>query len=326
VAESDSTKHVVHIVAKIPLAALHDIFRQYPLVKSSLMRFTFFLNAPATATMTYSGNDAASKLLTSMSVTSPHGSFPVSVAPYASQVRMADDANACVQTVNVRIGNSAIGAKSNHPLQQCQLMCCMMELNANVEKAYVGDPKKTFVYDETVHSVWTQGGSGDSSQKTTIVSSGLSRLRKMVLIYTNAESTALIPAARQNPFDSAGFMFTSSPNVNLTNLQVAVSGQNVFPEALSTDFAQWHETKQALMNGGDLYSKINMGLLSFDEWQAGNYRHLVFDLSRVSAAEADDLMKSITIQFACDVKCEFVAIVYTERSMTVHAESGQIII
>jgi hypothetical protein len=199
----------------------------------------------------------------------------------------------------------------------------MIELNANVEKAYLASPEKTFIFDDTVHSVWTQGGSSDSSQKTTILSSGLSRLRRLVLVYTNAESTALIPAARQDPFDSAGFMYTTSPNVNLTNLQVAVSGQNVFPEALVTDFAQWHETKQAgLMNGGAMYSKINTGLLSFDDWQAGNYKHIVVDLSRVSAAEADDLMKSITITFASDVKCEFTAIIYTEKSMTVHATTG----
>jgi hypothetical protein len=153
----------------------------------------------------------------------------------------------------------------------------------------------------------------------------MSRLRRLVLFPFHADISGIVPTALENPYDLAGFGMTSSPNIHITNFNVQVSGQPVFPEPINSDFQFWQNAKQMYLNGGAI-GEVQSGLVSYDEWSRGGFKHYVVDLSRTSDYAADDMMKNLTVTMSCSVKTQWLAVVYQEKSMKIQAEAGQLVV
>jgi hypothetical protein len=204
----------VHILATIPLGFFSEFFEKVPLIRNSYFQLVINTNTNVLSTLTYTVAASAITNCSTAQTTSPFGVCPFMVSP-AALIGEADIVTGLQYEglvdgeqilVRLDIARSQNATATPHPLSQCRLYATMVTLTAQYEAAYLQQTLRKVLFNDVL--VYSSGVLTNIpariGQVNNIVTSGLSRLRKMVIFpFINAADNANV-----NPTNSP---FTSEP-------------------------------------------------------------------------------------------------------------------
>ena len=128
-----------------------------------------------------------------------------------------------------------------------------------------------------------------------------------------------------SPFSSSPG--TTAPQASITNLNVLVSGQNIYQSNYMYDFEEFLQEVHGsnAINGG-ISLGLSSGLLSQNDWENG-YRFCYVDLSRRISQPNDDISRSIQVMFtnSANYATDYYFIIGFEKSITISTSTGSLI-
>ena len=306
--EYTSTKSTINIIAKVSLGHLDDYFRKCPLTKNSLYRMEFFVNTSSFAIVTATATD---KYDTLSSMTTSFGFNPIEVSPYTTW----NGADASGRLITSLMVKASIG----HTITACELVIPMYELSPEAESSYLSDAVKTFNYDKVLFQKLNSVASTVATGNL-LISSGTSRARKLVILpfYDNDLT---------NPFTSFGSGFLSSPFATVSDFNVLVSGIPLFNTNLNTPVEFFKEFKRETLNNGVDDAVLNSSMVDLSQYKS-QYGAIVVDLTMNSKEKDDDLSKSYSVTFTNPMilPCSYLCYLYYEATVSINAETGQIVL
>lgn len=319
------------ILATIRLKDCLDVFNQLKLVRGMQMRITIGLNQ-ATTEFTASGDTIT---LTSNPVMSSGMTNPIMYASAA-----ANNPNAGVQASATSI-KLAVGVAGNSldswnggysgflALQKARMYINSYVLRDDKMREYIAHPVHTITHCSQYDYKPVTGVL--SGANTTVNISQTVRNPKFVLglPYANTASNVfnvvgVTCPVYQSPFDTAPA--TTTPLASITQLQVLVSGRNVFYQPEAYDFDQFINefAKINAVNGNDI-DGLTSGLISPYLWDNA-YRAVVADLSRFNTPENRGLPVSIDVQYVNNTKVamDYLWFVFYDDSFDLNVLDGSI--
>ena len=120
---------------------------------------------------------------------------------------------------------------------------------------------------------------------------------------------------------------TCSPYCGVSNLNVFLSGQNVYSQSKNFNFEKFlDESRTSLSINGGLCIGMSSGLISQLDHDSG-YGFITIDLSRRDQS-VDSVSKSVQVQFtnSGSLATDYVCIIEYEKSISVDIENGAIVI
>jgi hypothetical protein len=333
---STNTDNVHYILATIPLKILHDLFRKMPLVKGAYVRLILNLNTQCQSVVTIS----ASKF-TTYSTTSLNQTFPLMLSPIGTGEGTVHN-SATTATLGIGIAKSYNTATSyTHPVSTCRLYCKVCEMTPTAEEAYLSAvPTKTILYNDILSYQSLSNASG--SNVSQILTNGVSRPRYLLIIpqlagLINGSTIANLTTSynagvgqlgtpMNSPFSSSPG--TTAPQASITNLNVLVSGQNIYQSNYMYGFEEWlQEVRGSNALNGGISLGLSSGLLSQNDWENG-YRFIYVDLSRRVSQPNDDISRSIQVIFTNSASfcCDYYFIIGYEKQLTISTSTGSLII
>ena len=328
-----------YIIATIPLKIIHDLFKKLPLTKGMYMRLILNLNTQCQSAITLTGSN-----WTGYSTTSLNNVFPCMISPIGTGngVVLASGTSA---TVSLGIGKSYNTTTSyNHPVMtSCRFYARVCSMTPSYEEQYLSAvPTKTLLYNDILsfQALSTQAGASISQ----ILTNGISRPRYLLIVPQMAGSingsakatlgttwsagfgTASLGSPMNSPFSSAPG--TTAPQANISNLNILVSGQNIYQSNYNYGFEEWlQEVRGSNSLNGGIPLGLSSGLLSQNDWENG-YRFIYVDLSRRMSQANDDISRSIQVQFtnASTYCTDYYFIIGYEKSITISTSTGSLII
>ena len=308
-----ATQANIQIMARIPLGHLDDYFRKCPLTKNSLYRMEFFIN---TGKFKVEMDGAKNyKGLTSMSTS--FGFNPIQIGDAAAW----GSVGATSIEVDMAIKNDALKA--------CVIDIPMYELSPTAESSYLSDAVKTFNYNKVLYQKLGVIAS-DQPTGNLLISSGTSRARKLVMLpcYEYASVAGNIASSDMlSPNSSFGSGFLSSPFAHVSDFNVIVSGIPLYNTNLNTPVEFFNEFKRETLNNGVDTAVLNASKVDLEQYKS-QYGAIVVDLTQNSKEKDDDLSKSYSVTFTNPTKlsCSYLCYLYYEATVSVNAETGQIVL
>jgi hypothetical protein len=333
------------VIVKIPLTFMCDLFKQCPLVKNGMWTLSVMHNANSQVTISTGGSDFANPVteatfnditVTGLSPTTPNGFLPMQVGSmiYGSGIGtdMFGSGTPGSLTVQCRIGSVSggpftalvpSGFSTAPPIPNCRLLLSMVTLSPEAESRYLANPVKHLVFQDMVYKHIT---ASNGEYFDNLVYNNVSRLRKLVMLPYHTRPTGTITPQNDclSPFSSFGASYLSSPYARLSEFQVLISGQPMYPRALNTIEEFYGEFRNTcLVNGGSYGAEYN-GLISQQDWSL-QYGAYVVDLSRKSAS-IDSLTQTISLQFKNNTKYPMGihCFLFYEKELYLNVETGQL--
>lgn len=320
----------LNLLCTIRLKDVHQFFDAMPLNKSN-MRLIINTNGLPNSTNIFTVGAAAGQIDTYSVNPTTGGSLPVMLSstnagnPLATLTAAAAIAFRC-----------GINIDSSTSLQTvCRLYAPSYKLNPSYELKMLDEmPIKTVRYNDLLnYNIQNVGGISAGAQLSQNLFSLVSNPQYLVLIpmFTDVGAVVASPALGASlgvkPYNSP---FTSEPGTTspfaaLTNIQVFIGGQALYPNPLQYDYENYMEEVSQLnaLNGG-VVSQLTSGLITNKMWSSG-YRYYVFDLRRGSP---DSLRagKSISIQFTnnCQTAIDLFCFCTYQREISVRTEDGMV--
>jgi hypothetical protein len=291
------------VMATIKLKHLHPFFQSVPLLKGAYLRMTLTLNN-SSVTITQDAH-ANTRTMTLGEVSNPVGGVIPFVISSAAQNNggfdRSDDNTAATFTTNVSVGkkclNTALGNTAEGTLgDMITLNVPSYAFNPVFEQSYLSTPIKRIVY-EDVYLYQLRNLSGSINQ---LLTNGIANLKSILIIpfHTNLSGVAttdnrLSYPSYQSPFNGAGCGCTD-PLINLTNLNIVISGQNLLQDNLKYNYQTFnhHLYGAGSVNGG-MTDGLVSGLISKEMFE-NIYGYYYFDLSRDLPVE-DAVPKSVQL-------------------------------
>ena len=333
---SSNTDNVHYITATIPLKIIHDLFKKMPLVKGAYVRLILNLNTQCQSVITIT----ASKFAT-YSTTSLNQTFPLMISPMATTNGFVLNGTTSI-TTGVGIAKSFNTATTySHPLSTCRFYARMCEMTPQAEEAYLSAvPTKTILYNDILsYQVLNQASGSNVSQ---ILTNGVSRPRYLLIIpqmagtingsskdnLTSSYSAGVgqLGTPMNSPFSSSPA--TTGPQAVITNLNVLVSGQNIYQSNYTYGWEEWlQEVRGSNAINGGISMGLSSGLLSQNDWENG-YRFCYVDLSRRISQPNDDISRSIQVLFtnSANYAMDYYVIIGFEKAITISTSTGSLII
>ena len=220
---------------------------------------------------------------------------------------------------------------ASHFMTSCRIYYPTVTLKPEKLLNYISENRnKNVVYTDILFNQWNTITAG--SQFSQLVQSGVSNIKSVIIMPLLSQTVNGLP----NPACMTGVSafsqllspFDTCPNTtgpfSLTNLQIAVGGQNILSTTLNYGFENFLEQTS-------LYEKINSsdiglscGLISQNYWENG-YRVYYVDCSRSNNA---DLLtpRNVTISFTNNTQVTLDIMVFIEyyKSLVVDVETGNI--
>jgi hypothetical protein len=333
---SSNTDNVHYILATIPLKIIHDLFRKMPLVKGAYMRLILNLNTQCQSAITMNAGIYSGYTTTSLNQT-----FPVMVSPIGGGEGFVISGTTAV-TVGVGIAKSYNTATTySHPVSTCRFYARMCEMTPTAEEAYLSAiPTKTILYNDILSYQSLSNASG--SNVSQILTNGVSRPRYLLIIpqlagSINGSTVANLTTSynagvgqlgtpMNSPFSSSPG--TTAPHASITNLNVLVSGQNVYQSNYTYGFEEWlQEVRGSNALNGGISLGLSSGLLSQNDWENG-YRFIYVDLSRRISQPNDDISRSIQVIFtnSANIAMDYFYIIGFEKQLVISTSTGSLII
>ena len=214
-------------------------------------------------------------------------------------------------------------------------------MTPQAEEAYLSAvPTKTILYNDILsYQVLNQASGSNVSQ---ILTNGVSRPRYLLIIpqmagtingsskdnLTSSYSAGVgqLGTPMNSPFSSSPA--TTGPQAVITNLNVLVSGQNIYQSNYTYGWEEWlQEVRGSNAINGGISMGLSSGLLSQNDWENG-YRFCYVDLSRRISQPNDDISRSIQVIFtnSANTAMDFYFIIGYEKQLTISTSTGSLII
>lgn len=286
----DAHTAVCYILATVRLADLADFFKELPLVKGTYIQMTVNTNG-SVQTISYA------KDTTALSTTTPQITGltnPIMVSSAA-----ADQPNHWMNTsfgagetgtFKVSCGVGTV-AGINNPLLggRTRLSIPLFSLNPLYEQRYLSLKTKDVYYTDIYTYMYYNIAAGESFNF--LATNGISQPEEVTCVpFLNKASNGTLTTVPvyQSPFASEPG--TPSPIV-LTNLNVAISGSNIFQQMFDYDYQAFlTELASTGLNGGE--SVITSGLISQQDFTY-LYRYYTANVGR--RLPNDDVARSVQI-------------------------------
>ena len=298
-------------------------------MKNSYYKLIINTHLPTTATLVTATGTATYNTAT---VNSPYGVCPFQVSPLStdSTTGLGLSAVTGIQTMSVKMGISSVtGTYVNvlaHPLSSCRLYACLLTPTPLYEQIYLKNPVKQLLYNDYLsYNTMTNIVPGGTVNQ--LLTPSLSRLRTLYLFpFLSASANGNSGLQQMNsPFDSCPSV--CAPYAYLTNLQVQLSGMNIYQEVKTMRFQNFLEEVRPKnsINGG-LLAGLSSGLIDFNYYNT-SYPVIVVDLSRKNV-EDDDIAKSVLVSFINSSKrtLDILGIIEYEKCVNLNVEVGSIVL
>ena len=323
--EKTSSLITYHILATIPMRFLHDFFDKAPLMKNAYYRLVINTHLPTSATIAYTTAPAVGS---TVSVNSPYGVCPFQISEVSSAGGLGFKKTTTASNITVRCGIVSAGtaATSFQGLTSCRLYGCLMEMSPQMERQYLSSPVRKVLYNDFL-SFNTITGIASGATVNSLLTPSLSRLRTLYIFpfITKSANGTLAIAPMNSPWDSAPG--TCSPFSYITNLNVQLSGINIFLENKSYRFQQFlEETRPKNSINGGLQMGLSSGLVN-QMFYDSSYPVVTIDLSR-HPQESDDIAKSVLVSFTNQASkaMDYICIIEYEKQLNLNVEVGAIVI
>ena len=333
VRQNDGSNITYHILSIIPMRIFSDFFNKMPMAKNAYYQLVINTNTNVYSTLTYT---IAGNAVTSVAQTtsSPNGVTPYIISPATHEAEDLSSglrlANAVVDqstvSVSLDISRSREPTATPHPLSQCRMYCSMVTMTPMYEELYLKNKLKRVLFNDFLsYSGGSLSGITPNTQINHILTSGISRLRKLIIYpFRSAVSNAgYSPIA--SPFTTEPA--TCSPYCFLSQFNVSLSSTPIYPQNQQYNFENYlHEVYPCGAINGGLSSGMNSGLIAQHEWDT-SYGMVVVNLERHLPSE-DDVSRSVSIQFTnrnthtIDVIC----LLEYEKELSVDVELGALVI
>jgi len=281
---------IYNMIGIVKLADICPLFKQMGLIKGLLIRLTLTLNQPTfTFTTTTTTFSAAT-------VSFPYGgqTNPVMIASGEAsnggqQLRTAGDTFTCDARIGATPFSSALssGVSTNTgPFGQTQVRLWVQSviLPPSEETELMSSPIRTYKYNDIYETDFNVAAGATVNQ---LLFNSVPRCRNLVLI--PQDQTYGITS----PYDSAAG--TTLPMCGLTNLQVQLSGMNLFMNPVSYDYRMFLEQVQRTGLNDGLIDGLSSGLIGFNQWE-NNYRFYRVNLFQGNGSE-DEVVKNVQVSF-----------------------------
>lgn len=310
------------MIAKIRLIDLSsDFFEKIPLVKGMSMRLTLNLNTGSQVITRAAGTMVTATASTNII----GGTFPAMIASVAAN-------NGCVGitavtdtlTLNIsiaKVSNSALGANgvSHTSLSACRLYVPLYQMNPDfaAQLLSLGNKRKVTYTDILQYKI-----TNVSSTFNSLVTNGVTNPKRVIIVpfWSTSNTNAYSPLL--SPFDpSPG---TTTPLVALTQLNLQLSGQNVWSLNELYSYEQFiHELSDSGINGGRTIG-LGSGLLDQLDFET-SYRYYVCNVGR-RLPNDNKTPKSVQIMgtVAAAVALDLYVFIEYERECTVDIFTGEI--
>lgn len=312
-----------YILATIRLKDVSDFFEKIPLVKGAQMKITLNTNT-GTSTVTVAAGPTLTTTLAGLNMIG--GTFPALCASATANNGMAACAGAgngdlLLNLSIAKISNSALVANSAnivHPtLTACRMYVPLYSFNPEIAQQYISLGTKRKIYYNDIYS-YTILSVGNGSTFNTLITNGITNPKRLIIVPFHASSAALSPLL--NCFDTAPA--TTTPFAALTQLNIQVSGINVWSMNEQYDFEQFlQELSDTGLNGGKT-TGLSSGLINQLDF-ASSYRYYVCNLGRRLPSE-EGVPKSIQIMGtnSCSIALDLFVFVEYEKSVTIDVLTG----
>lgn len=291
------------ITAIIRLKDIADFFEKLPILKGAFCRWTLNVNQ-VTHNFTVTTNGGVVTDVSMVQNILTGGSSPVLLANASKSGNgffeigqtLAGLGNATYGfTLTANVAKDPVTQVQHPTFTSVRLWAPLYQMNPVQEEAYLTLSRiKTIRYSDLFNYTIDVQCSGTPGQLqgriTSLLTNGVPNPQYLVLIpfigaasNNTGTSTAAIPAYG-SPFASEPG--TTSPSIILSDLNIQVSGVNVFQQNQRFDFENFSE-ELALNNAinGSQVDGLNSGLIGFQEFQ-GNYRYYTINLSRRLPSES----------------------------------------
>ena len=297
------------LIATVRLCDYADFFAQVPLLRGAQFRFNIEYNSARVALTTVAAGPTMLQPvagLTMLSGTTVPAMIMESTANGPSAAWVAAANNTLTIEANVHTTTTP-SATASGLLSACRLYVPAYVMSPLAEQEYLSLGTKLIEYDDLY--MYKITGSEIGPNVDQILTNGISDAQQLVII----PFVSPIPPSNgatslqefQSVFDSAPA--TTGPLIGLSNLNVLVSGKNIFQQDQDYDFNAFiNEVApgNALCGGQKL--GLTSGLLSEKDWSNG-YRYYVVDISRRIVA-SDSV--PLSIQVRCSVQSSVIVDLY----------------
>lgn len=342
------TSRAIIFLAVIRLKDICDFFDKMPLMKGATMRLYINTNqcsVPLTVTapqVTVTGAVTAFPALSLLSPPTILGggqTCPIMVSSAdlgqgmngIAPVKAAVPGATVPLTVALSVVRTQFGALTQYsaPLNSVRLYAPAYTMSPQAEASYLSmSPTKKIVYEDLFQYQFNNVASGPFNF---LVSNGLPNLKSIVIMsFLPAASNGVATATAEyvstpvssllSPFASSGG--TPDP-VALTNLNIQISGKNLFNDNIQYDFQEFlHQFISSNQLNGSLTTGLASGLIGEAEW-SDLYRYYYADCSRGLPQEAG-VSRSIQIQGTnqSPVAVNLMIFASFTRSITLDVRSG----
>lgn len=317
--------YIFYLIATIRLRDVADFFDKMPLLKGAQLRITINYNAARTVITSVTAGPTMA-LTTTTQIAGRTVPFMVcdstANAPMGPVIATAGNG---VYTLEYNVRSTVNPVAAANPLiSSCRLFVPAYTLSPEIEAKYLSsNPIKTIKYDDIYQ--FTVSGTTTGSAFNAILTNGILNPQKLVIIpFVNGASNGATAFDEfRSPFDSAPA--TTGPLISLTNLQVQVSGKNMWDRPVNYDFEMFNnEVVKSGVNGGQT-SGLSSGLITKKMFDNG-YRYYVCDLSRrLESADSIPLSVQISGTNNTSATVDLYCFICYSRSIQIELASGIVV-
>ena len=345
VASNSPITHLMfQYVSVIPLAELHNFYKQLPAVQSSLgFELRLQLNVATGNSWTVQGTRVADDnfypLTGVVSNQSVGNTCPYLLSRPARGIKgtglnISTSSTNDAQTVNVTATSfigyyagatlGANGLPTGSTAIPCRIYVPQISYTPSYSKMLLDNPLKNILYEDYyVDSIKNIQATG-STQVQRLFNVNLAKVRNMYIIPFLSSGTSY-PISYQS-------LLSSAPNTcslcRLSNFNIQIGGVNIFSEPMQYINQFYIHNVLPLLaqeNGNSIKSQFFSGQISKSMWEKAYNVHSL-DLRRVADEVQDSQSKSFQLTFKVDTIAtyDFIIIVTFQNSLTIDRVSGMI--
>jgi hypothetical protein len=310
------------ILAQIRLPHLADVFNKLPLTKGARLRITIYFNSCDIAVVVGGG-----PVLSHTTTMRAGRCCPIMMSSAGTlEPSVTAAGTAGTATISCGVGSSITNNANGSPFfSSCRLYCPAYSMNPDYEERILAKGEKEIVYEDIQSFILNGSGTGYAvgGSQNVLLTNGLKSLERLiVLVQPNGGAGNANVEPLTSPWDSAPS--TTLPFSSLSNLNVLVSGRNVFNQNLLYTFETFQqEVSKTGLNGG-LTDQLSSGLISQRMFENG-YAYYTVDLGRrLPADESVPMSVQLNFKNTSDRAINLYAFLVYRRKLVVNYSNGDV--
>ena len=309
-----------NLICQIKLPHLADYFNKVPLSKGSRMRLTVYYNACDIAITA-----AAGPVLSHTTTMRAGRTCPLLVSSGSANNAYASlAAIAGTHTISCGIGNSATNQLGNQFFAAPRLYVPAYTLTQKYEEQIISMGEREVSYEDIQSFIINNGGSGYGTNASFnfLLTNGLKSLKRLIVMAQPNPTSNASTNPLTSPWDSAPS--TTAPYSTLTNLNVLVSGKNVFNANLLYSFENFQqEVSKTGLNGG-LTDGLASGLISQRMFEMNHAYYTVNLARRLSADDEVPMSVQLNATNVSNLTIDLYAFLTFQRKVKLNLVNGDV--